>query len=152
MRRRARVDGNHAPIVKRPKPKRPRVSEKSIESAIITRLQTNGWRVHKLDTQSMAGRTITYEKGGKVSTRRYVDPTAVVGQPDLIAVRAIGLYGGEETIYDVIYIETKAAKTLITKEQIACHAVLRKEGHVVLVPRSEADFEEQMWKLGVTLR
>lgn len=123
-----------------------RVPEKSIESAIITRLQTNGWRVHKLDTQSMAGRTITYEKGGKVSTRRYVDPTAVVGQPDLIAVKP---FEGEAA---VIYIETKAKDGKVSKEQFACHAVLSKEGHVVLVPRSETDFVEQMKKLGVTLR
>lgn len=129
------------------KPKRPRIPEKSVEHAIITRLQTNGWMVHKLDTQSMAGRAITYEKNGKVSTRRYVDPTAVVGQPDLIAVKSY-----PRDVYDCIYIETKAKDGKVSTEQKACHAVLRKQGYVVLVPRSEQEFVDAMEDLGVTLR
>ncbi len=130
--------------------KRPRVPEKSIESAIIMRLQLNGWRVHKLDTQSMKGRNITYEKNGKVSMRRYVDPTAVLGQPDLIAVCSYKHYG--RNYVDVIYIETKAKDGKVSTDQSACHAVLRAEGYIVLVPRSEAEFVEQMKELGVTLR
>lgn len=136
--------------------KRLRELEKSIEHAVITRLQTNGWTVHKLDTQSMKGRAITYEKNGKVSTRRYVDPTAIVGQPDLIAVRA---WAGEPKwkgtrleIYDVIYIEAKTIDGILSPAQKACHAVLRKAGYVVLVPRSEQEFVDAMAELGVTLR
>lgn len=131
------------------KPKRLRVPEKSVEHAIITRLQTNGFSVHKLDTQSMAGRTITYEKNGKVSTRRYVDPTAVVGQPDLIAVKP---WASADLLYRVLYIETKAKDGKLSTEQKSCHAVMRKQGYVVLVPRSEQEFVDAMEELGVMLR
>jgi len=138
------------------KPNRPRVPEKSVESAIVTRLQLSGWRVHKLDTQSMAGRNIEYNNGGKASTRRYVDPTAVVGQPDLVAVRAWDgepkHHGSRLEIYDVLYCETKAIDGKLSPAQRACHAVLRKAGFVVLVPHSEAEFEAQMKELGLELR
>ena len=136
------------------KPKRLRVPEKSVESAIVTRLQLNGWMVHKIDAQSMVGRAITYVKNGKVSTRRYSDSTAVVGQPDLIAVKPLPwALRDEETWAMALYIETKAPKGgVLSPEQEACHAVLRKAGFVVLVPHSESEFEQQMKELGLELR
>lgn len=134
------------------KPKRPRIPEKSVESAIITRLQLNGWTVHKLDTQSMAGRTVEYDKGGKVSTRKYVDPTAVEGQPDLIAVRSWGREPQYRTMGNILYIECKAMDGKLTKMQEARHGRLRGDGFTVLVPYSESEFVSQMKELGVTLR
>lgn len=111
--------------------------EKSVEAAIRTMLELRGWRVHKIDV--MRGVTVVYKKkGGGESRRRFSEGTK--GQPDLLAVRPWSHRPCPNPGHSVLYIECKRPRGgKLSAAQIAAHAVLRKDGFVVIVPTSWPD-------------
>lgn len=118
--------------------KHPRISEKSVESAIRTILELNGWRTHKLEV--FAGIDVIYNHGGKSSTRTYSEGD--IGQADLIAVRPAPRLA-------LLYIENKAKDGKMSPEQKAWRAVREREGFTVVCPRSPEDCWEQMRAAGI---
>lgn len=112
-----------------------RVSEKSVEHAIRTRAELNGFRTHKIDV--MRGVKVSYRQGG---IRNFSE--GVPGQPDLIIVRKDW----------ACYCECKAPDGALSPEQKIVHDVMRKSGFIVIVAFSETEFVSQMKDLGWHLR
>lgn len=107
---------------------RPRTAEKSIEAEIRTLAELYGWRTHKTDV--FRGVEVRYP--GKDGFRRFSE--GVKGQPDLVMLPPGG----------ALYVETKALDGKLSSDQEIFHAVLRKDGFEVIVPRSGKHFEELM--------
>ncbi len=125
--------------------------ERSVEREILDLLAYNGWLARKHD---VIKNVAEYGSGAK-KRKRFID-IGSAGDPDIWAARPQGAKWITDTKFwasdgfDFLLIECKRPKGgKLSPAQTAAHAVLRKQGYVVIIARSWADVVKQSREAGV---
>ena len=131
--------------------------EKHVREGIIAAFQHHGWRAYRIEP--VRG-VVDHGPSKNGKERKGFLKMNSSGDPDIIAVRCrlnmlteIGAaYKGphQHLPADVIFVECKRPKGgSVSKTQTAMHAVLRREGHTVIVATAWAEVVSEARKYGL---